>query len=57
MFGDTCTMNKKGKLAWEYLAAFVLGLLVVVALLLFSDMVREASLTAIDQIWETIFGF
>jgi len=34
-------MNKKGKLEWEYLAAIVLVLLIVVVMILFSDGIKN----------------
>ncbi len=48
---------KKGKMAWEYLAAIVLGLIVVIVMLLFSDYMRQAALESVAKFWEMIFGF
>lgn len=43
-------MNKKGELAWEYIAAIVIALIVLVIIIIFSTSLR-------DKIIDAITGF
>ncbi len=37
-------IRNKGKLAWEYIAAFIIALLVLVLMLIFSNYIKEKAL-------------
>jgi len=39
-------MNKKGELAWEYIAAIILALIVLVVILIFSTSLRDTIIDA-----------
>ena len=49
-------MNKKAELAWDYVAIIVLGLVVLLALILFSDQLKEKIIDGIHYFTESILG-
>lgn len=46
---------KKGGLAWEYVAALIIAALLLLALIFFSDEIKETILMLIDKIFG-LFG-
>jgi len=49
-------MNKKGDLAWEYVAAMILALLVIVILLVFTTTLKEKIIEGIDYFTTVVLG-
>lgn len=49
-------MNKKGDLAWEYIVAIILALLIVILLVIFSTQVKSLVVQGIDYFKTSILG-
>lgn len=49
-------MDKKGKMEWEYIVAFLIGLAVLVAMLTLSQYVREKFVEGVKHILFYILG-
>jgi hypothetical protein len=47
---------KKGELAWEYIAAFILALIIVVVMIVFSAQIKEKIVDGINYFSSTILG-
>lgn len=48
--------NKRGVLSWEMLAVILLALAVLVAMLIFSNFIRERIVEAFQVLVEAVFG-
>lgn len=49
-------MNKKGDLAWEYVAAMILALIVILIILIFTTTLKEKIIGGIDYFTTVILG-
>lgn len=48
--------NKKGTIAWEYVAAAIIGLVVILIVILFSVAIREKVLEGFRYFIENVLG-
>jgi len=48
--------NKKGTIAWEYVAAIIIGLVVILIIILFSTAIREKVLEGLQYFTENVLG-
>ena len=48
--------NKKAELAWEQIAIIIIGLVVVLAIIIFSTQLKEKIIEGISYFSETILG-
>jgi len=48
--------NKKGEIAWQFLAAIILGLIVIVILIFFSNVIKEKVIEGIQYFMSNILG-
>ncbi|MBI4447440.1 hypothetical protein HY643_00515 [Candidatus Woesearchaeota archaeon] len=49
-------MNKKGKLAWEYMAVILLGLTILILMLTLSTTIRDRILLFIKDFFRNFLG-
>ncbi|MBI5797618.1 hypothetical protein HZA98_01800 [Candidatus Woesearchaeota archaeon] len=49
-------LNKKGMIAWEYIAAIILALIVILIILLFSKTIKENIIQGISYFTSTVLG-
>mgnify|MGYP001563647044 CR=1 FL=1 len=49
-------MSKKAELAWEYVAVIIIGLVVLLALILFSTQLKDKIIEGISYFTEKILG-
>jgi hypothetical protein len=49
-------MNKKGDLAWEYIVAIILALIVIVLIVIFSTQIKGFIIQGIDYFKNSILG-
>ncbi|MBS3170967.1 hypothetical protein J4223_04275 [Candidatus Woesearchaeota archaeon] len=49
-------MNKKGDLAWEYIVAIILSLIVIILIVIFSTQVKGFVVQGIEYFKTTILG-
>ncbi len=48
--------NKKGELAWEYIAIIILGLIVLLVVIIFSGQIKEKIIEGVSYFTESILG-
>ena len=53
---DLQMKNKKAELAWEQIAIIIIGLVVVLAIIIFSTQLKEKIIEGISYFSETILG-
>lgn len=49
-------INQKGMIAWEYIAAIILALIVILIILLFSKTIKDNIIQGISYFTSTILG-
>ncbi len=49
-------MNKKGDLAWEYIVALILSLLVIVLIVIFSTQIKEYVVQGVEYFKTSVLG-
>ena len=49
-------MNKKGDLAWEYIVALILALIVIILLVIFSTQIKEYVIQGINYFQTSVLG-
>ena len=48
--------NKKGELAWQYIAVIILGLIVLLAVIIFTGQIKEKIMEGVSYFLETVLG-
>jgi hypothetical protein len=57
LYMDLHQSSRKGAITWEYIAAFILGLMVILVILIFMSSLKEKILEGIVTLGEKLIGF